>query len=80
MIAGLALLVMLAEAPFYFAAGLLAPGWAVVIFIAVWLTLFTLGCIWFRRRPLWVLAVPLLAAAFWFGGLSAGEALLGWTA
>ena len=44
-VAGLALAAMLALAPFFLASGLMAPGWAVGIFIAVWLLLFGLGCL-----------------------------------
>jgi hypothetical protein len=43
-VAGLALAAMLVLAPFYIASGLMAPGWAVGIFIGVWLGLFGLGC------------------------------------
>ena len=79
-LAAVAMLAMLAKAPLYFASGLLAPRWAAVLFILVWLVLFGLGCFWFRRRPLWVLGVPVVAAAVWFGGMSAGDVFLGWTA
>jgi hypothetical protein len=75
----LALAALLALAPFFFASGLMAPGWAVVTFVAVWLVLFVAGCVWVRRRPLRVVPLPLLAAAVWVGGMSAGEAWLGWT-
>src|SRR4029450_10960112 len=67
---GLALAAMLALAPFFLASGLMAPGWAVGIFIAVWLGLFALGIFWIRRKPLWVVPLPLIAAAFWFGGMN----------
>lgn len=76
----LALAAMLALAPFFLASGLMAPGWAVGIFIAAWLVLFGLGCFWIRRKPLWVVPLPFIAAALWFGGMSAGGAWLGWTA
>ena len=76
----LALAAMLAIAPFFLAAGLMAPGWAVGIFITAWLVLFGLGCYWFRRKPLLVVPLPFIAAAFWLGGISAGGAWLGWTA
>jgi hypothetical protein len=79
-VAGLALAAMLVLAPFFFASGLMAPGWAVGVFIAVWLALFALGCFWIRRKPLWVVPLPLIAAAFWLGGMNAGAAWLGWTA
>jgi G:T-mismatch repair DNA endonuclease (very short patch repair protein) len=74
-----ALVALLALAPFYFASGLMAPGWAVVTFVAVWLALLVAGCLWFRRHPLRVIPLPVVATAFWFGGMSAGEAWLGWT-
>ena len=48
--------------------------------IAVWLALFGLGCFWIiRRKPLWVVPLPFIAAAFWLGGMNAGAAWLGWT-
>ena len=75
-----AMLALVAMAPFYLASGLMAPPWAIAILVVVWLALFGLGCVWFRRRPLWTLALPLIALIVWFGGLSAGEALWGWTA
>jgi hypothetical protein len=79
-IGGLALVAMLALAPFFVASGLMAPGWAVVVFGVIWLSLFALGCLWIRRKPLWVIPLPFAAAAIWLGGMSAGGAWLGWTA
>lgn len=79
-LAAVAIVALLVQAPFYFAAGLAAPGWAVVLLILVWVTLVALGFAWFRRRPWWVVPLPFLAAAIWFGVMSAGEAFLGWTA
>ncbi|HTF40248.1 MAG TPA: hypothetical protein VK754_06600 [Propionibacteriaceae bacterium] len=79
-VGGLALAAMLALAPFFFASGLMAPGWAVGVFIGVWLVLFGLGCVWIKRKPLWVVPLPFMAAAIWFGGMNAGAAWLGWTA
>lgn len=75
----LALVALLVLAPFFFASGLMAPGWAVVTFVAIWLALFVTGCLWVRRHPLRVVPLPVVAAAVWFGGMSAGEAWLGWT-
>ncbi|WP_204912346.1 hypothetical protein [Microlunatus spumicola] len=74
-----ALVALVALAPFFFASGLMAPGWAVVTFVAVWLALLVAGLVWVRRHPVRVIPLPLVAAAFWFGGMSAGEAWLGWT-
>lgn len=75
-----AMLALIALAPFYLASGLMAPPWAIAVLVLVWLVLFGLGCAWFRRRPLWILAHPLIAPVVWFGGLGAGEAWLEWTA
>ena len=78
-LAALALAALLALAPFFLASGLMAPGWAVAVFLAVWLALFVVGCFWIRRRPLRVIPLVFVAAAVWFGGTTAGGELLGWT-
>ncbi|WP_232506064.1 hypothetical protein [Microlunatus flavus] len=78
-IGGLALAATVALSPFFFASGLMAPGWAVVAFVAVWLALVLLGALWVRRRPLWVVPIPFAAVLIWLGGMSAGGAWLGWT-
>lgn len=76
---GLALAATVALAPFFLASGLMAPGWAVALFIAIWVALVVLGALLVRRRPLWVIPIPFAAALIWLGGMSAGEAWLGWT-
>ena len=75
----LALAALLALAPFFVASGLMAPGWAVVVFVVIWLVLFVLGCVWIRRKPLWVIPLPFVAAAIWLGGMTVGGEFLGWT-
>jgi hypothetical protein len=66
--------------PFYGASGLVAPLWAIIALFAVWLALLGV-CLWaVRARSAWGLLVPVLAVGVWLGGVSAGEALLGWTA
>ena len=79
-LSAVALALMVVVAPFYFASGLMAPGWAVGVFVVIWIALFVLGCLWIRRKPLWVIPLPFAAAAIWLGGMSAGGAWLGWTA
>ena len=64
----------------YFASGLVAPAWAVVLLCLFWLALLILGFRWFMTRPLHVLALPFVAAAVWFLALTAGAHFLGWTA
>ncbi|MET1006238.1 MAG: hypothetical protein ABWX96_11850 [Propionibacteriaceae bacterium] len=78
--AGVAMLALLVLAPFFLASGLVAPLWAVIVLCAIWVALFVTGILWFKRRPLWTLPLPVVAVLIWLGGVSAGEALLGWTA
>ena len=78
-VAGIAMLAMLAIAPFFLSSGLMAPLWAVIALIAVWLALFVLGVVWFRRRPWWTLALPAIAVLIWYGTMTAGETWLCWT-
>jgi hypothetical protein len=70
----------LASLVWYMASGLVAPGWAVIVLLVIWLGLFGFAIYLLRKRPAWVLVVPVLATAIWFGAISAGEAWLGWTA
>ena len=77
--AGLALAAMIGLGVFYAASTLLAPLWAAIVLWIIWATLFLLGIVWVRQHPLRVLALPVAAAAVWFGGISAGEAFLGWS-
>ncbi|GAA1431304.1 hypothetical protein GCM10009616_18070 [Microlunatus lacustris] len=79
-VAAVAVLALLVQAPFFFSAGLVAPAWAVVVLVLAWIGLVVLAVTWFRRRPWWVVPLPVLAVALWLGGTSAGEAWLGWTA
>ena len=76
---GLALAGLLAMSILFIATGLMAPLWAIVGFIAVWVILVVLGCLWIRRHPWRVVLLPAIAAVILFGGLRAGTALLGWT-
>jgi len=64
----------------YAASGLVAPGWAVALLLAVWVALLAVG-IWLRRRrPLLTPLVPVAAMAVWFLAIAAGDAFLDWTA
>ena len=76
---GLALAGLLAMSIWFFATGLLAPLWAVIGFISVWVVLVVLGCLWIRRHPWRVVLLPVIAAVILFGGMRAGTTLLGWT-
>ena len=63
----------------YFASGLLAPLWAVIVLNVIWLGHLVLGCMWFMKHPIRVLFLPVSLAVIWFGSLTLGEQLLGWT-
>ncbi len=71
---------LLATLVFYAASGLLAPGWAVALLLVIWLAMLV-AAVWFlrTRRPLYVLPLPVAAWLIWFGALTVGESLLGWT-
>lgn len=64
----------------YAASGLLAPAWAVIVLLVVWVALFVLCCLWWTPHPRRLPWVALFAIGFWFVALNAGGALLGWTA
>lgn len=65
---------------FYLTAGLVVPGGWLVVFLLVWVALLVVAIRLFRRRPLLVLLVPVVALALLVGGVSVGGALLDWTA
>ena len=64
----------------YAASGLLAPWWAVVLLLLVWVALLGLAAAWWTPHPARVPAVAVFAVVFWFAALNAGGAWLGWTA
>jgi hypothetical protein len=64
----------------YATSGLVAPVWAVVLLMLVWLALFVVTCRWFMPHPKRTLVMPVVAFAFWFGAITAGAFLLDWTA
>lgn len=66
--------------PFYAASGLMAPLWAIVVLLAVWAALLAAAVQAVRASSPWGLLVPVVSLAFWWAAMSAGEALLGWTA
>lgn len=64
----------------YAASGLLAPWYAVVALMLVWLLLFVVATRWWTPHPKRTLLLPVVAVVLWFGVLTLGGALLGWTA
>lgn len=73
----LACLLHLVAGFFYISSGLIAPLWAVLLLIAIWLVL---AVVLVRRRHTGArtLLIPVVAAATWFVAISAGEMFLGW--
>ncbi len=65
---------------FYTASGLMAPLWAILLLGLWWLILTYVGVLLVQRRSYLVLLVPVVAAATWFGAMTFGESVLGWTA
>ena len=65
---------------FYLTAWLVTPAPWLVGLILVWVALLVVAILLLRRRPLLVLVVPVVALGLLIGGISLGEALLGWTA
>lgn len=63
----------------YAISGLVAPGWGIVALLGVW-ALLGLAAVRVHRRWGAVSAlVPLVAVVMWFGLLTLGEAVLGWS-
>ncbi|GEM_PF-955493 len=70
----------LAMLVWYAASGLVAPPWAVIGLLVIWAALLLVGLRLRTTRPVWMLLIPVLDVAIWFGVVSAGDAFLGWTA
>jgi hypothetical protein len=79
LLGGLALAALLAMSIWFIATGLMAPLWAVIGFVVIWVILVVLGFVWIWRHPWRVVLLPVIAAGILFGGLRAGATLLGWT-
>jgi hypothetical protein len=73
------LVLHLAAAPFFFAAGLLAPGPVVLLMIAYWIGILVFA-IFRRRQPRFVVLVPVIDAVVWFVVIQGGSWIFGWTA
>jgi len=74
-------MVLMASAFFLYAAsGLVAPWWAVVLLMIVWVALFVLCCRWWTPHPKRLVPVALGSMVLWFVVLVLGAALLDWRA
>jgi hypothetical protein len=71
----------LAMGVWYAASGLLAPTWAVIVLMAIWVGMTVVAWRLVRSdSPLWTLGIPVIDAAIWLAVISAGDAFLDWTA
>ncbi|WP_232679312.1 hypothetical protein [Nocardioides sp. R-C-SC26] len=74
-------MVLMASAFFLYAAsGLVAPAWAVVALMVVWVALFALCCLWWTPHPRRLVWVAVGSMLFWFVSLNAGAYFLDWQA
>lgn len=64
----------------YAATGLLAPIYGIAIVYIGWFALLFLALKWWNPTPYRVLLIPVLDLAWWFGFLTLGELVFGWTA
>ncbi len=64
----------------YASSGLLAPWYAVVGMMLVWVALFVVATRWWTPYPKRTLWLPLIAVVVWFSVLTLGEAIFDWTA
>lgn len=71
----------LAMVVWYLASRLLAPAWAVVLLMGIWVGMTVVAWRFVRSdKPLWTLAVPVIDATVWLVVITSGEEFLGWTA
>jgi len=59
--------------------GLVAPLWAIVVLVGLWLAAALLLVRTARRQPLATPLVPLANGLLWWAAIAAGGTLLGWT-
>lgn len=78
--AALGIALLAAWSPFYFAIGLVAPGWVSVIAFVLWLAFVGIGAWWFRPHPYRTLAVGVGAIVLWFAAVYLFDYVFGWTA
>lgn len=64
----------------YAASGLVAPWWAVVALLLVWVGLLVLAVRWWTPHPTWLVWLALGSAVLWFAVLVAGARFLDWSA
>ena len=64
----------------YAASGLVAPWWAVVALLVVWVLLFVVALAWWSLHPRWVPGLAVVAVRLGFAVVTAGGVFLDWNA
>ncbi len=64
----------------YGASALVAPWWAVMLLLLVWVLMFIKACSWWTPHPRRIVVLGAIAVALWFVTLLTGAAFLGWSA
>lgn len=64
----------------YAVSGIVAPWWAVVLLLLVWLAAFARACTWWSTHPRRITVLALGLTALWFAVLVSGGVWLGWSA
>lgn len=64
----------------YAVSGIVAPWWAVVALLLVWVAAFAQACAWWTPHPRRISALALGLVVLWFAVLVGGAAALDWTA
>ncbi len=75
-----ALALQLVVGYFVLASGLVAPLWAVLMLVVVWVVASIVGWRIWRSHPAVAVAVPVVTALIWLAVIFAGGQFLGWTA
>ncbi len=75
-----ALALQLVVGYFVLASGLVAPLWAVLTLVLVWVVALIVGWRIWRVHPAVAVAVPVVTALIWLAVIFAGGQFLGWTA
>ncbi len=75
-----ALALQLVVGYFVLASGLVAPLWAVLMLVVVWVVALIVGWRIWRSHPAVSVAVPVVTALIWLAVIFAGGQFLGWTA
>ncbi|HEX2368274.1 MAG TPA: hypothetical protein VHM94_03460 [Acidimicrobiia bacterium] len=65
---------------FVLASGLVAPLWAVLMLVLIWVVALIVGWRIWRTHPAVAVVVPVATALIWLAVIAAGGRFLGWTA